>query len=208
MIYVLFGHPASGKTTLLNKLKSLYPIDINVKATNRLFRDDDDDVLSFESAADFLNDDTYSPFVYSHGYADRKGNKIYYGVNKKQIDDSLRNNRAHWLICSSINMYTAMLDEYFPYILLICLHTDFPKKQIVNSITHRRFSNREDLPKRINGICARKRDYANNYELFDYTLINHYQNTSADIEAEICRLSGRCIDIMKKYGDCIGGKRC
>ncbi len=201
MIYVLFGHSAAGKTTVLNMLKSSYQIDVNIKATNRLSRDENDDVVSYRSVTDFINDKMYSPYIYSHGYADKDGSIIYYGINKWQIDMSLRYNRPHWLICSSIEMYNALLDEYFPYTVLIYLSARFPKKRIINYMKQRKFSETEDMRIRINSLAERKRDFASNRMLFDHIIVNNYKKTVNETQREIRRLVYLCIDIMKQYGD-------
>lgn len=201
MIYVLFGHSAAGKTTLLKKLSKMYYIDMNIKATNRASRGDDDDVVTFKTVEDFPEEYYDRSLIYSHGFEKVAGGRIFYGVNSLQIDEALSNGVPHWIICSSIDVDSKLMVRYYPFVVLVYLAADIPKSRIVSNLLSRRFSERENLQKRIESISAREADYSNNMYLFDYRLTNHFQTEKASIDAEMHRLSLECIRIMQKHGD-------
>lgn len=194
MIFVLFSHSGSGKSTILRELQKDPNVDVNIKATSRLSRGQEDDVICV-SREKLLNNNNY--LVYSQGYTLKNGEIIYYGINRTQIDNSLTRDRSHWLICGKIEIIRELKHIYLGKVIVIYMSFDAPIEVIQNILLSRRNTEKEDYSKRINSIVQRKTDYENNIELFDYHIINHYKTNKASIDREIKRLVEECKAIMR-----------
>ena len=107
MIYVIIGPSGAGKTTLLKIAKKHRPeISIHMKMVSRKKRLDDIDIKS--SSVDFVDNEVFDAnkyYVYS-----LYGNT--YGIEKKQLDDALKKNIPHLVVCTDIPTIEKLKEVY------------------------------------------------------------------------------------------------
>lgn len=199
MVYILFAHSGSGKTSLLRQLQKEYPITFNIKGATRASRGEDDDLVSYPMAEFPMK--LYAPYVYVQGYKSALGEETIYGINAAQLADAVANGKPHWIFCSKLNIVRRVMRDYPDRAVLIYMYMDAPVDILKSILKSRDHLQQEDLNSRLMSVDERKQDYERNRNLFSHVLVNHYQSNKQEIGNEIHRLCAECINIMKAHGD-------
>ena len=168
MIYVIFGASGSGKTTLLNCVyKEFGERSIHKKGTTRLSRKYDD--IEIESYPMGLPEDRFggsNGYIYSqYGYD--------YGIEKRQLDDAIKANVPHFLICNDVEIIRKLRQEYRMNICVVYLSFDAPKEGIL-AIQKARGITDDEIELRISKIEYLNKQFIENSSLFDGVIINKY----------------------------------
>lgn len=179
-IYVLSGGPGSGKTELLNMIRSdetLLPI-IPPKYSDRLQRDPFDDIITVSSSDDF-NEEQYT-FVYS------MNNKIY-GFKAEDIINCLKQGRNVFFIMSDIRVIDEIKKYFGAYVSVVYVFRNMTDEEFDSILDERDAKGREekqaiadDTERKIrkNRLYLIQRQYVENISLFDHVILNRKDKSS------------------------------
>lgn len=127
MIYIIFGASGTGKTTLMNSVFSEYgERAIHKKGTTRNKRKYDDiEIVPYPKG---LPEDKFGEgngYIYStYGYE--------YGIEKKQIDDAIKGNYPHFVICNDVETIKKLRRDYGVNVCVVYLSFDAPRETILS----------------------------------------------------------------------------
>lgn len=162
-IYIIFGASGSGKSTLLHEIRnSDIKYSINTKLTNRVKRDYDEDEIETTTGTDI----TSMEFYYS-----RYGN--LYSINNEQIENAIKANENHFVICNDIATILKLKDKFGQKIKVIFLSFDAPRKTITEIIKTKNISD-DELNLRLQKIDVLYNEFRDNREIFDYVILNKF----------------------------------
>lgn len=164
MIYIIFGASGSGKTTLLEVIRGKYNnVSIHIKGTTRKKRDyDDDELICY---GDDLPDGKYD-YVYGlYGYE--------YGIEKKQIDDALKKNENHFIICNSLETIDKLKKDFPAKIIVIYLRFDAPRN-IIEQIQRTKNISDDEIELRLDKISKIEEAFLNYSYVFDEVIVKTF----------------------------------
>lgn len=164
MIYIIFGASGSGKTTLLEVIRGKYHnVSIHIKGTTRKKRDYDDEELM--CYGDNLPDGKYD-YVYGlYGYE--------YGIEKRQIDDALKKDENHFIICNSLETIDKLKKDFPAKIIVIYLRFDAPRN-IIEQIQKTKNISDDEIELRLDKISKIEEAFLNHSNVFDEVIVNTF----------------------------------
>ncbi len=162
MIFVIYGVSGSGKSALLETVKSLSSrVDVHKKDTTRKLRPKELDKAPTDmDFKEVLNEDDYV-LTYEHF-----GNK--YGIRGDQLNRSFENRKLHFIIIAEVDAIKRF-KKLYTYAEVIYVHYDpveIPKN----------FRDRDTLEysKRKDNIEQQYRDFIENNTLFNHVVVNFW----------------------------------
>ena len=178
MIYILFGASGSGKTTVLNIIKSHYQnIDVHIKATTRKKRVyDDEEIASFPLG---IPNDQYDYIYSQYGYE--------YGIQKNQIEESLNQNKLHFIICNDIETIEKIKSDFNDLVKVIFLRFDAPK-EVLESIQKTRRITDDEIGIRLNKIQFLNQTFIERSDLFNEVIKNNFGDQPEKMISQIDRI--------------------
>lgn len=177
-IYIIFGASGSGKTTLLNIVKNHYSnVDIHVKATTRQKRMYDGEEI--DSFVNGIPADKYDYIYSQYGYD--------YGIQREQIDSSIKNKRIHFIICNDVDTIEKIKLDYPNVLKVIFLRFDAPKK-VLESIQKTRKISDDEIGIRLNKIQFLNQVFIDRSDLFDEVIKNNFGDQPEKMVSQIDRI--------------------
>lgn len=163
LIYIIFGASGSGKTTLIAQLKQLQKrITIHEKVTTRDLRSYDELELK-KVTEEVINKYNY---VYSnYGYK--------YGIEKKQIEESILIGKHHFIICNDRLTITQIKKDFNERVRVIFLLFDKLEDTLLE-IQKERYINDDEISLRIQKYRALNQEFIENRSLFDAIILNKF----------------------------------
>ena len=163
LIYIIFGASGSGKTTLIAQLKQLQKrITIHEKATTRDLRSYDELELKKVPEEIISNYD----YVYSnYGYK--------YGIEKKQIEESILAGKHHFIICNDSLTITQLKKDFNERVRVIFLLFDKLEDTLLE-IQKERHINDDEISLRIQKYRALNQEFIDNRSFFDAIILNKF----------------------------------
>jgi guanylate kinase len=162
-IVIVFGASGSGKTTLMEQLMLAGgQYSIHIKATNRPPRQYDDvEIQCVESVSSEEYDYIYG--TYGHSY----------GIQKAQIEAAVSRKRHHFIICNDISVIRAVKRDYGSRVKVVFHYFDAPRSTLL-AIQQARGISDDEIELRIAKTESLYKTYAENWNLFDAVLPNHF----------------------------------
>jgi len=163
LIFLIFGASGSGKSTLVAELKNTKPlVTIHTKGTDREDRQyDGNEILCRKD----ISPDEYD-YIYS-----QYGNR--YGIQRKQIDNALRQGKHHIIICNDVDTIDAIKSDYTGLVRVIFLLYDAPREIILAIQKSRRISD-DEIDLRVQKIHYFNQIFLDHCEIFDAVIINKF----------------------------------
>jgi len=163
LIFLIFGASGSGKSTLVAELKNMKPsVTIHTKGTDREDRQyDGNEILCRKD----ISPDEYN-YIYS-----QYGNR--YGIQRKQIDNALRQGNHHIIICNDVDTIDAIKSDYTGLVRVIFLLYDAPREIILAIQKSRRISD-DEVNLRVQKIHYFNQIFLDHSEIFDAVIINKF----------------------------------
>lgn len=160
-LYVIFGAPTSGKSTMLDYLKK-NNINIITKETTRTRRiNDGDEVKNVQNISE-SNDIRYFQYM------------VEYGAKTSDIWDSFNVNKSAAIIINDIRSIKLLQRKFGVLVKTIYLHRNLDPEKI-RKIEKERKGEKPDFAEtetRINKVNTVLRKYIDNTSLFNYTILN------------------------------------
>ena len=185
-VIVIFGASGSGKTSLMEMLvDSGGQYSVHEKTSDRPPRQYDDVELRCVTNFD-VNDYDY---VYeTYGFR--------YGIQRAQIDKALEEQMHHFIICNDISTIKKLKRDYAAVAKPIFMFLDAPGDVLLDIQKKRKISD-DEIEIRLAKTSVLSRQYAENTDLFDGILPNHYNE---DQETLKHRLEGLLIELSRIFG--------
>ena len=179
MIYLIFGASGSGKTPLIGVLRDLPNISIHIKGTTRQLRQYDKGELVS------VNQDQLSRYEYiysQYGYE--------YGIEKKQITNSVLSNTDHFVICNDISVIREIKRDFINIVKVIYYYYTATEKAI-KSIQQEYNISDDEIKLRVSKIESLFRLFNENSILFEHIIfVNHEITSKDDLSRQIHTLLG------------------
>jgi hypothetical protein len=171
---VIFGASGSGKTTLMEQLvQAGGQYSIHIKGTNRPPRQYDDIEIR---CLDDVSPEEYDYIYSTYGYK--------YGIQRGQLDKALQESRHHFVICNDISIIRALRRDYGAQVKVVFHYFDAPRSALL-AIQKSRGIGDDEIDLRLVKIESLYRTYAENYDLFDAVLPNHYGEHPPDLRQKM-----------------------
>ena len=163
LIFLIFGASGSGKSTLVQELENMKPlVTIHTKGTDREDRQyDGDEILCRKDIA---------PDEYDYIYS-RYGHR--YGIQRKQIDNALQQEKHHFIICIDVDTIDAIKSDYGGRVRVVFLLFDAPREIILAIQKSRRISD-DEIDLRVQKIRYFNQIFIDHCEIFDAVIINKF----------------------------------
>lgn len=173
-IVMVFGASGSGKTTLMEQLMlGGGQYSIHIKATNRPARQYDDiEIQCVESVSPAEYDYIYSTYGYS------------YGIQRTQIESAVTHNRHHFIICNDISIIRAVKRDYGARVKVVFHYFDAPRTALL-SIQQSRGISDDEIELRLAKTESLYKTFAENWNLFDAVLPNHFGEGTPDLRSKM-----------------------
>lgn len=163
-VIVIFGASGSGKTTLMRLLQdSEDKYSVHFKTSDRPKRKYDD--------LELISDQSFNPQDFDYVYQ-AYGHR--YGIQRSQIDESIQNNRHHFIICNDVSTIQALKRDYGKRIKTVFFYFDAPEEALLE-IQKSRGIDDDEIQIRLAKTAELNRQFLEYYDLFDGTLVNHFQ---------------------------------
>ncbi len=177
LILIIFGASGSGKSTLIREIESMgTTVSIHCKGTDRQSRQYDG--VEIKCLPEILADD------YDYIYA-QYGHK--YGIQKKQIDESIIQGKHHIIICNDIKTIEDIKQNYGHRVRVIFLRFDAPRNTLL-SIQRARNISDDEVNLRIQKIHILNQTFVDRSELFDHVIINKFDTRSGQMLDQLIRI--------------------
>lgn len=182
-VIVIFGASGSGKTTLMRLLQDAGDqYSVHFKTSSRPERKHGDLELISHQNFDHQGFD-YVYQTYGH----------HYGIQRNQIDGAIRNNRHHFIICNDISTIQALKRDYGDRVKVVFFYFDAPAEALLE-IQKSRGIDDDEIQIRLAKTADLNRQFLEYYDLFDGTLVNHFQEDTG-------RLKHRMETLLAQFAD-------
>lgn len=162
-IILLYGASGSGKSTLMELLlTSGGQYSIHMKGTDRSPRQYDGIEIICDPE---FGSDKYDYIYQTYGYR--------YGIKRKQIDESIRQRRHHFIICNDISTIRAIKRDYGEAVKVVFHYFDAPQEEILRIQKQRGISD-DEVNLRLAKTSFLYRQFVEEWRLFDASLCNHF----------------------------------
>jgi guanylate kinase len=173
-IVIVFGASGSGKTMLMEQLMLAGgQYSIHIKTTNRPPRQYDD--IEIQCVAS-VNPTEYDYIYSTYGYS--------YGIQRIQIEKSVDHNRHHFIICNDISVIRAIKRDYGSRVKVVFHYFDAPRSTLL-SIQQARGISDDEIELRLAKTESLYKTYAENWNLFDAVLPNHFGEEPPDLRSKM-----------------------
>lgn len=188
-IIIIFGSSGSGKTTLVEQMVNLGGLrySVHIKDTDRPPRKYDD--IEINSVLQLRPED-YDYVYQTYGYR--------YGIRKVQIDAAVSKSKSHFIICNDITTIKALKRDYFGKVIVIYHHLDASLDTILKIQKNRDISD-DEIKLRVSKIEILKKQFIENYPLFDGVLTNSMDKSISSVSAELESLISHLSNVKKEY---------
>src|ERR1017187_776160 len=120
LIVLVFGASGTGKSTLLQNLQEAgRQYSIHIKGTDRPPRKYDGVEIKCISE---VKPDEYDYIYQTYGFR--------YGIQRSQVDEALRQNRHHFIICNDVNVIRAIKRDYAQNVRVVFHSFDAPEEAL------------------------------------------------------------------------------
>jgi guanylate kinase len=178
----IFGASGSGKSTLMEALSAAgQQYSIHIKGTDRPPRQYDGIEIRCVSSVD---QEEYDYIYQTYGYR--------YGLQRKQIVDSLRNGRHHFVICNDIGVIRALNRDFRRSFRTVFQVFDAPRESL-RAIQLARGIADDEIELRLAKIDGLYRTFSEEYELFDAVLVNHYGDSPEQLRTQMEKLLAKFV---------------
>ena len=169
-IIIIFGASGSGKTTLMNQLiNSGGQYSIHIKHTDRPPRQYDDVEIKCVKA---FNPQDFDYVYQTYGFR--------YGIQRKQIDKAIAENRHHFIICNDILTIKALKRDYGSLVKAVFTFFDAPN-DVLRQIQLERQISDDEIDLRLAKTYVLYRQFVEEWHLFDEILENHYKEDASSL---------------------------
>lgn len=167
LIFLIFGPPTAGKSTFLECVMERFSfLTIHRKGAERPPRINEihTDILAGE-IIDYHNYD----YIYSNF-----GRK--YGLQKRQIDDSIGKNKHHLIVASNISIIEKIKEDYEGIVRTIFIYPKTDAKKI-NEIFIERACSQEIVELNLKLFRKLKKEFLLHKDIFDLALYNNFMQS-------------------------------
>src|SRR5690348_9721117 len=121
LVVLIFGASGSGKSTLMDLLQQAgRQYSIHIKGTDRPARKYEGVEIQCVSQ---VSPDEYDYIYQTYGHR--------YGIQRKQIDEALKTNRHHFVICNDLPTIHAIKRDYGTAVRVIFHYFDAPRSALL-----------------------------------------------------------------------------
>lgn len=177
LVVLIFGASGSGKSTLMELLQQAGgQYSIHIKATDRPARKYDGiEIRCFPEVSP--NEYDYIYQTYGHRY----------GIQRKQIDQALEQNRHHFIICNDVPTIRAIKRDYGSSVRVVFHYFDAPRSALLTIQKSREISD-DEIELRLAKTEALYKTFVEDWELFDAALYNHFGENISELRIRMDKL--------------------
>ena len=162
-VVLIYGASGSGKSTLMEQLiHAGRQYSIHIKGTDRAERNYDG--IEIKCVAK-VSDSEYDYIYETYGYR--------YGIQRSQIDEAMKANRHHFIICNDISVIRNIKRDYGRIVKVIFHHFDAPRQTLLQIQRSRNISD-DEIELRLAKTEALYKTFVDEGAVFDGVLHNRY----------------------------------